>query len=162
MKHDGMNIGVEATVQQFPIGSAIDGLKHVTHLQSDVHRFRIFRVAGDIAHMGFDNCDRVVDRPDPGDIPYRVEPLPTFGGVPADKDIDRFGARVEGIGIAGINGEAANFARAALAVARFFPGGTEIFAQPDAIATGAGKHLIGRRWSDRNFRDFPIFERVIL
>src|SRR5207244_1896758 len=46
MKHDGMNIGVEATVQQFPIGSAIDGLKHVTHLQSDVHRFRIFRVDG--------------------------------------------------------------------------------------------------------------------
>src|SRR5215813_2014585 len=162
MEHDSVDIAIEILIQKLPSSAAVLGLDHVAHLQSDVHRVGFFGINGDVTHVGLDSGHRIGGGRDRRNVPNRIESGPVFSTVPADEDIDGFGTSVNRVGIAGINGEAANFSGTALAVTRFRPGSAEIFTQPDAVAAGSGKHFVGRRRRDRNFRNFPIFKPVML
>ena len=118
-----------------------------------------FGIDGDVADVRFHCGDRISDRRNPGNVPHGIEPVPAFGAIVGNENVDGLGAGVKRVGIMGIEGQAAHFAWAAFAVAGFFPSRAEIFAHPNAVAAGTGENFVRRFGRHGHLGNRPLLER---
>ena len=159
-RHQLVGVGVDCVVEQLPRLAAVGRLDHVANLERCVKRVRVGRVHDDVADVGLDRGNRIVDLANARHIRDAVQRLPVLASVVGHPERNRLATGVHRVGIVGVDGHALDLARAGLAAVGLGPGLAVVLGSQDAVAAGSGVDAVGCAGLDRDLIDVPLLDAM--